>query len=163
MTGVCETTEEVERGWAEGLSNEQHETLQLGPLCKPTLWFGIMQGNKQVATNRRLPTEPESCAEKENVDGVDRIAPDVKLRAKLLQHDDVQVALAFLHGRRYLGFKGVIAIDDPALPSELLDFIIHSLPFGAVGSVVGLNRVATALWRMMVKALFLHGVSYYDD
>ena len=81
----------------EGLFNAQHVTQQLGPLWIPTRRFGIMQSNKLRSIDDVTESSVNhaiSCAEKVKVNGVDRTAAVVKLWARLLAHDDVQVAFA---------------------------------------------------------------------
>ena len=143
-----------------------------------------MQGNKLRPADD--PTESlvhraTSCSERVTVDGVDRMAAVVKLLARLLQHDDVQVAFAssqVLDERRHPGFKGKrgelvgkcldleactqcpLARADRNVGVIAIDDPARS---GELLYLVGFNRVATGLRQTMVMALFPHGVNYNDD
>ncbi len=105
------TLNEVAKGWASGPFSEQEMTAQLGPRWVASRRFGVKQGDKIRPVDDFSASFVNSCTtirERVSVDGVDGLVNIVKLWARLLRSDEVEVALRsgeVLRGRRHADWQ----------------------------------------------------------
>ena len=184
---------EVELGWAVGPLSDTELTETLGPLWIPSRRFGVRQGKKLRVVDDFSTSYVNAAVgvpERVSLAGLGTIAANIKAWSGALRgdgtcvlsngtvryfkvHEDfkdcnlvgkcVDLAHAYLQVavRRSHSSCAVIGVRSAEVAVD--GFSQTALPYGAKGSVWGLNRPARAISALIVRILWICASNYFDD